>query len=157
IALFAQTALGVSLHTPISPIVVGFITVYSIAQYEPRNRALIGLVVALCGTLGAIQLAEAGGERYGLADRAFVTVFIVVPWAIGRALHGRRREVAQAAVERRRAVEEERTRIARELHDVIAHSLSVIVVQAGAAERVPDSREELLRSIQDVGRQALAE
>jgi signal transduction histidine kinase len=168
IAMFAQTAAGVSLHTPVSPIVVGLVAVYSVAQYEPLQRAGVGLLAALCGSFGAIQLASANGESYGWTDRLFVGIFIVAPWLVGRALHGRTREADELAErahrlerEREQAVEEERGRIARELHDVIAHSLSVIVVQAGAAERIsgrrPEQTEETLRSIQQIGRQALAE
>jgi signal transduction histidine kinase len=167
-ALFVQTAAGVSLHTPVSPIVVGLVTVYSVAQYERLGRALLGLAVSLGVSLAAIELAVANGEKYSPFDRLFVCVFIVAPWIVGRALHGRRREAADLAEraaqlehEQELAVEEERARIARELHDVIAHSLSVIVVQAGAGERVagrqPEQAEATLRSIQEIGRQALSE
>jgi signal transduction histidine kinase len=167
-AMFVQTAAGVSLHKPVMPIVVGLITVYSVAEYEPLERAAAGLAVALAGSLGAIQLAQANGERYGMTDRLFVSLFIVAPWIVGRAMHGRTLEAAEQAAraeslerEQQLAVEEERGRIARELHDVIAHSLGVIVVQAGAGERVagrsPVQAEEALRSIQEIGRQALGE
>ncbi|MGH2934244.1 MAG: sensor histidine kinase [Gaiellaceae bacterium] len=167
-ALFVETAAGVSLHTPLSPIVVGLIVVYSVAQYEPLPRALAGLAAALAGIFASIQLAVANGESYAGTDRAFVAFLLVAPWLVGRALHGRTREAAEHAQraerlerERQVAVEQERARIARELHDVIAHSLSVMVVQAGAAEQVvkrsPERALEPLRWIQDTGRQALFE
>jgi signal transduction histidine kinase len=167
-AMFIQTAAGVSLHTPVMPIVVGLIVVYSVAEYERIERAAVGLAVALGGSLAAIQLAQANGESYGVADRLFVTLFIVAPWLVGRALHGRTVEATEQAAraealerEQQLAVEEERGRIARELHDVIAHSLGVIVVQAGAGERLaarnPERAEETLRSIHEIGRQALGE
>lgn len=61
----------------------------------------------------------------------------------------------------RQAVLDERSRIARDLHDVVAHGMSVMIVQAGAAERVvttyPDQAAESLRTIQRTGREALAE
>ena len=90
----------------------------------------------------------------------------------GFALRDRRRHVSQLAElahqlelardeNARAAVAGERARIARELHDVVAHSVSVMVVQAGAAEEVlgadPVKAREPLRSVQDTGRQALVE
>ena len=79
-------------------------------------------------------------------------------WALGEVLRNRRRAIEQEA---RRAVGEEQARIARELHDVIAHSVSVIVVQAAAADDVfdarPDQARAALRSIEAAGRDALAE
>ena len=99
-------------------------------------------------------------------------VFYVLIFALGRMVHAHRRHAsgqqdraerlereqdAQAA----RAVATERSRIARELHDVIAHSLSVIVVQAAAERRVlgpgRDSTAETLESIEQAGRQAMTE
>jgi signal transduction histidine kinase len=78
--------------------------------------------------------------------------------ALGEAARNRRAAIREAA---RRAVGEEQARIARELHDVIAHSVSRIVVQAGAADDVFDSRPDqaraALRSIERAGRDALGE
>ena len=79
-------------------------------------------------------------------------------WALGEATRNR-----QAAIneQTRRAVADEQARIARELHDVIAHSVSVIVVQAAAADEVfetrPDQARAALRSIESAGREALRE
>ena len=93
-------------------------------------------------------------------------------WVLGRALRRRRLATVElrdraARLEREReeraraAVAEERGRIARELHDVIAHSMSVIVVQAGAAEQIlehdPARAREALRSIRRAGTDALEE
>lgn len=91
---------------------------------------------------------------------------------IGQAVYDRRRRIAElqlraerAEAERgmlaRHAVLDERSRIARELHDVVAHGMSMIVVQAGAAERAldrdPDASRRALDNIQRVGRQSLTE
>jgi signal transduction histidine kinase len=79
----------------------------------------------------------------------------------------RARQARTATVERQRdevgaaAAEDERRRIARELHDIISHSLGVLVLQAGAAEQVlerdPDRAREVLRSIRATGQQAIGE
>lgn len=103
-------------------------------------------------------------------DYVFPALILLTGWFVGRLVHGRasvarrleaqtrqlereREELAQAAVLR------ERSRIARELHDVVAHSVSVMVVQAGAARRVlprsPEESASALRTVQDVGREAL--
>jgi signal transduction histidine kinase len=91
-------------------------------------------------------------------DATFALLLPVVAWALGEAARNRRIAIDQAS---RRAVGEEQARIARELHDVIAHSVSVIVVQASAADDVfderPDQARAALRSIESAGREALAE
>ena len=91
-------------------------------------------------------------------DATFAMLVAVVPWALGEAVRNRRAAIVEAS---HRAVSEEQARIARELHDVLAHSVSVIVVQAAAADDVFDERpaqaRTALRSIETVGRSALAE
>jgi signal transduction histidine kinase len=91
-------------------------------------------------------------------DTQFVMAVAVVVAALGEAVRNRRVALAQAA---HRAIDQEQARIARELHDVIAHGVSVIVVQAAAADDVfdrrPDRAREALRSIDATGRATLDE
>ena len=101
-----------------------------------------------------------------------VTFFWIIPWVVGRTIRNQTmlaRELAEKAErarhardeEERRAIAIERSRIARELHDVLAHNLSVMVVQASAARRIvdrqPDKAVEVAALIQRTGREALAE
>jgi signal transduction histidine kinase len=101
-----------------------------------------------------------------------VTFFWILPWTAGRTIRNQTmlaRELAEKAEraqhahaeEERRAIAIERNRIARELHDVLAHNLSVMVVQASAARRVldknPSQAVESAALIQRTGREALAE
>jgi signal transduction histidine kinase len=113
-------------------------------------------VPAAVATLGVTALAYTGEAP--TADVSFAMAFPVVVWAIAEALRNRREAIAEAE---RRAAGEEQARLARELHDVIAHSLSVIVVQASAADDVfearPDQARAALRSIEGAGREALGE
>jgi signal transduction histidine kinase len=107
-----------------------------------------------------------------VADYLYITLLCAGVWLDGRAPRGWRLRAAAledrtVVLEREReekaraAVAEERARIARELHDVIAHCVSLIVVQAGAERRVlrdgQASTNEVLLSIEQTGRQALAE
>ena len=101
-----------------------------------------------------------------------VFVACVAPWAVGREL-AVRRDLAAALAERNRqleaeeeavarlAVRRERTRIARELHDIVAHHLAVVVVQAGAGRMAkrwePAVAAERLAAIRDSGHQVLQE
>jgi signal transduction histidine kinase len=97
-----------------------------------------------------------------IAFGLFLTFFV---WYIGRRLRIRGQRAAQLereqAAEARRAVAEERTRIARELHDVVAHRVSLMTVQAGAAKTVaaddPESAAQAMHEVEKAGRQALDE
>lgn len=171
-ANFLAAATGVSQHKPFSPILAYFILVYSLALYGTPRRALVGLAYVVVAIYSAIALAMHHGESYGGTDFGFIAVLMLAPWLVGKAMRGRvahagalERRAEEAEREReqraREAAREERARIARELHDVIAHSLSVMVVQASAAEEVlrhaPERALEPITAIQSTGRAALAE
>jgi len=137
------------------------IAVYSVAAYCDRPRALIG------GGLSLAVILISEPEDFIVAGPLYSGV-----WLAGRLFRDRQQlaaalEERTAALEReqqetaRLAIAEERARIARELHDVVAHSVSVMVVQAGA-ERLAlgpggDSTRETLAAIEKTGRQALGE
>jgi signal transduction histidine kinase len=118
----------------------------------------------------AVALAAAGGLGFG--DLAARILFLAGAYVVGDGVRSRReyvREIEEKAerlerehrTEARRAAAEEQARIARELHDVIAHALSVIVVQAGAADDVyevdPRLTREPIRAIDTAARVALAD
>ncbi len=131
------------------------------------REARIGLVIVLVGA--AIVVYHDPTHTTG--NLLFTPVLFAVAWIAGRALRDRaERSVAaedralRAEREResaaRVAVAEERARMARELHDVVAHAVSVMVLQVGAVRRrIPAGSEEAdaLNSVEHVGRTALAE
>jgi signal transduction histidine kinase len=129
----------------------GLIAIGSLAAARPPRVSLLA-AVALLG-LTALNYFTQPSE-----DATFALLLPVVAWALGEAARNRRIAIDQAS---RRAVGDEQARIARELHDVLAHSVSVIVVQASAADDVfderPDQARAALRSIESAGREALAE
>jgi len=165
----AQAAAGISLHTAVAPVVGIFIVSWSIGAYETRPRAVLGLTLLVCGTwIGMGVDVLRGTDHYGGTDVPWVGALVLTPGVLGIAFGARTRSLqraearaAQLELEQREAVVAERARIARELHDVIAHSVSVMTVQAGAAEemlkRDPGLALEPVRAVQETGRQALVE
>jgi signal transduction histidine kinase len=129
----------------------GLFAVGSLAAARPPRVSLLALV-------GLEALIATNFFTATVEDTIFTMAVAVCAWALGEAARNRRMAIRE---ETRRAVSEEQARIARELHDVIAHSVSVIVVQAGAAEDVfdtrPDQARAALRSIELAGRDALGE
>ena len=122
-----------------------------------------GLLAGVAALAGVAVLTGGAGSRPG-AGTAVVTGLAAVAgaWTAGRAVH-ERRACAQAEAARlaERAVTEERLRIARELHDVVAHSMSLIAVKAGVANHVaracPEETASALRVIEDTSKGALTE
>jgi signal transduction histidine kinase len=141
------------------------VAVYTLARFEEWRRARWGLV-------GVVVL----GVAWSMFDPVNTTLLMhvqsapwilpwVVAWLVGALARTRAQNVEQRQlrqVEREsRAVAEERNRIARELHDVIGHSVSVMTVQASAVRRrlTPDQtvEREALETVEAVGREALTE
>ena len=153
---------------------LGLPSLYAVAIYgERRKRAWIamgGLVVAMLVGAGFTILRAPEGFRY--PNAVTMAAYLLATAATGLAVRDRRRaferttrRAARAEAERRRgaaeAVMEERSRIAREMHDVVAHGMSLIAVQASAAKEVvrtsPEQAEELVRRIETVSRESLTE
>jgi signal transduction histidine kinase len=147
---------------PTNPGVFVFLllAVYSGAAHTSGRRTLIagGMTVSLYVTI----IASSGGIT---ADNViFSSLLLGCPWVAGRAVRQRRlndRELALEKVRGTAAIVEERARIARELHDVVAHSISVMVIQARGGRRVLDSEPADARDafavIEWTGQQALDE
>ena len=146
--------------------ITGFmiLAAFAAAGAHPDVRSALAGALVGYASIATILL----DDRPRLASTLSVIGVSAVAWAIARALveRGRRAEHLEeraAGLERAhaKAVAHERATIARELHDVIAHSVSVMTVQAGAArllldEDPPRARESLI-AVEETGRQALAE
>jgi signal transduction histidine kinase len=180
--VFPATVFGIALGSwvvdraldyPESLATVGILVAfYTIGTELPRRRSfyiggLSALFVLFWTTLGTIIL-----ESVTAVSIATTTIATVTPLLVGREMRTRReraeelqQKVANAERERResarRAVEEERARIARELHDVVAHQMTVMTIQAEGARRIAkdtDPRiQEALDTIKATGHSALAE
>jgi signal transduction histidine kinase len=141
---------------------------YSVAVYAKPAEARLGLLLLLAGDVAVGLLDDTNTAE----NVYFPAILVVLCWVGGRTVRTRAahaaelHEAAALAGERREreaqeAVAEERRRIAREMHDVVAHSISVMVVQAGGARRIlasdPERAEEAAARIRGAGTDALAE
>jgi signal transduction histidine kinase len=131
------------------------LALYTIAALRPRWQ-MLACIVWDSGTW--IVVLTAGGVRPVVAVIAIGVVIPAVVWKVG---DGARRLALAADALARRAVLEERVRIAREMHDVIAHHMSVIAVQAGLAKYVlrsdPATADTALGTVLDSSAEALDE
>ena len=139
------------------------IATYSAAAHTSGRRAVAGAglaaSIAVAGTIGD---SNEGTFVDFLGNAIFFFTIFGGLWLAGRAIRRRRLRERELIVERdegaRAAVAEERARIARELHDVVAHAISVIVLQArGARHAEGVERDEALEAIESTGATALAE
>ena len=129
---------------------------YALGVWTSRRWFLIGLVAYLLLMLVPWPGFDSGGFGFAVLTSFGMVMCRVVIGGRDRALRLAERERQVAA---REAVVEERARIARELHDVVAHHVSTMVLQAGAERRAVDSEEtrDVLEGIEQVGRSALRE
>ena len=141
---------------------------YALAAFSARRRALVGLGLFIA--VYSIYALEDHNIRRGGQQAwsgAFIGLLVLAVWLAGVFVSSRREAavlMAEAAAVRRAAeaaVAEERLRIARELHDIISHTVSVIGLQAGAAERMldrdPERARQPLQSIQERARESVLE
>ncbi|WP_116999444.1 sensor histidine kinase [Desertimonas flava] len=140
------------------------------ASGAARVRATVIITAAITAILVLSLLLDLDGITVG--DAIGVAALMAVCFLVGELMRRRRNEIAELAARADRAeherelvvgqrLAEERTRIARDLHDVVAHSVSVMVIQATAAsrnlERNPSATAELLANIESTGRQTMGE
>lgn len=139
---------------------LALVSAFAVAALSSRRAALLGLAVCWCGQLVGVGANDPIGEA----------VILLVCWVGGLAVNEASRLVelgratnallaGQDDVARQRAVVEERLRLARELHDQIGHSLTVVAIQAGAARRLaatdPQRASGVMATIASVARDGL--
>jgi len=149
--------------------VVGFASALLLGNNRDYRKAVAGLGVVVASMIIVIWNIPGPTATYSYI---FITLRFVAAWIAGFALRARAEQAEAAEVRAVRAegereaaariaVAEERARIARELHDVVAHAVSVMVLQVGAVRhKLPDSlpeQRDALRSVERAGRTALAE
>jgi signal transduction histidine kinase len=165
--IYALTpVLGFDVSEPSAWILLPGLAFYSAGSLVPRSRAPLGLASVLVALV--VVFATLDWLTTFDPDIIFGVVWVTGPWMIGVAVREtleRNRDLAieaeRARGEAERAAVAERERIARELHDVLAHSLGVMVVQASLAEdlvaRDPAGAVGAIREVQQIGRDALGE
>jgi signal transduction histidine kinase len=137
-----------------TPFFAALLAAVSFGQLRARRLAYAGLAV-IAGAAAIVDFSAGG-----LSDFVWTTVVLTLAWGTGRLL-GARAEQARVLRARVAAAERERTQITRELHDLVAHAVSSMVVQTSAVRRLlrdDQSRErEALLTVEQTGRDALAE
>ena len=134
-----------------------FIGIYSLGLYASGRRVWCGPPLVVAGVSG--YFAVVGSS---VAPAAGVMFSWLMAWALGYSTARRREEqLVSQRLARRQTIVEERARIARELHDLVGHTVNLMLVQAGAARRVldsdPERARELMTLVETVGRDALGE
>ncbi len=179
-AAFIVSAAGVvielMLRAPLASDLALLVLLYTVAAYRPRRQSVTALLACMAGSMVWV-IVRVNLQGVGFLERVlFGIVFFcgsaLLAWVLGDSMRYRRgyyaaledkaaRLEAERHAQARVAAAAERARIARELHDVVAHHVSVMVVQADGARYAmrsdPDRAEAALGAISGTGRQALAE
>jgi signal transduction histidine kinase len=163
-ALFTSTDPGQSSANPplFGALATGIAVFYSVGEHAEDRRARVGLLAGIaCLSIMAIAAEQTTFQTFVWS----AGLLAATPWFAGRAARGRRLRIDALVREReqraRIAVSDERARIARELHDIVAHSVSVIAVQAQGAQSIldrdPEQAVEALEAIERTARTALGD
>jgi len=170
LTLGAAIAVIMLQHGPSSALLPQLVALYTLATAWPVRRSLVAAAGSAAALLAAQAVATA--DPWDRATTYAVATWCVLATVVGISVRLQRRALA-AARERARVAEEsreeeaqrrvaqERLRIARELHDVVAHHVAVITVQAGVAEHLqvsdPAAAQDALRHVREASGQVLAE
>ncbi|MBE3009219.1 sensor histidine kinase [Microbispora sp. NEAU-D428] len=163
--LLAASALGTVplgvAEIPLPQFLAAEVAVFFIAVGRPRATgvAAVGTSLAVLGGYLAVRLLC--GWPIAMSSETAVALTTVIAWLLGDSVRESREHAEQLrASAATQAVTDERLRIARELHDMVAHSIGVIALQAGAARRVIDTQPERARDalgeIETAGRETLS-
>ena len=149
-----------------------FVFLTTVAVYSAAANALNLYVVVAVAAVGSAIITLNDPAIHSFGDAIWTSSLLGLTFVAGlggRSLHARRTDLEHRAEALQRqeeeraamAAAEERRRIARELHDIVAHSLGVLVLQAGAAEQIldrdPERAREVLKSIRATGLEAIGE
>jgi signal transduction histidine kinase len=140
-----------------------FAGAYALGAYASVRRAVVGLVISVALILASEGVLLAFSRHAGGASMGVFSIPLLACWLAGVLVRARRQSAAlaarNAALQRQaeQAAAAERARIARELHDIVAHHLSVVVLQAAGARASGKPAGPALEKIENSGRQALAD
>ncbi|MEW1847346.1 histidine kinase [Nonomuraea angiospora] len=134
---------------------------YFIAATAPRRTSIAAITMSLITLAGYLGTRLFFGWVVGTSAELAVAMTAVIAWLVGRSVHQAHVHAESLRVQATaQAITSERLRIARELHDMVAHSIGIIALQAGAARRVIDTQpvraREALGEIETVGRETLS-
>ncbi|WP_283137100.1 sensor histidine kinase [Rhizohabitans arisaemae] len=135
---------------------------HAVALLQPRRRAVTALLACLAAAPAVVVPIAGSAWGDALSSAVFAGLVMGLTWTAGTAVREQRAHAARAIRQSaREAVTQERLRIARELHDVVTHSMSVITVTAGVANHLADSHpgetRKALTLIEEIGNTALTD
>lgn len=161
-AMTVQAILGVDANTAFAPLLAAFLAIGTAGYLAARPVVALGCAVGLIALAVLIASARPPGESFPpIGDLLYAVLLVVLAWFVGRGFAVARLQRQLSQERAAAAVARERLHIAREVHDIVAHSLSVMTLHAGGARRLlhPDQVQalEALGVVERTGREALAE
>ncbi|WP_458243664.1 sensor histidine kinase [Streptomyces sp. MAI_2237] len=158
--IFETSTLGVG-ELPMAQYLTTMVALYFVAAAHPRRTGLVALAMAVGTLILYLAVRILRGWAAGTSAELAVALVTVIAWLLGNSAHESRAHARRLGAEQAaQAVTAERLRIAREMHDTVAHSIGIIALQAGAAARVatahPEAALTAMRAVENEGRRTLA-